>query len=130
MPTYDFNDFKRACGKKSNVFVWKHAKENAAEFFNLKTEDRLLDFIHSDGLENLMFQDTETLRLEISDKGSIIDAYEFRTGNLLGYIGFYRSKITGNWIIKSFKLSRKMIFTIADTFDSALKLKNAGDKNG
>lgn len=105
---YNFEDFKKACaGGTGNVFVTKHASEDAKNHFNISTKSYLLEFIANDGLENLDFINTTPLRTNKNLSNPIlVDAYDFRSSCKLGYIAFMYSDTTRKWTIKSFKLSR------------------------
>lgn len=115
-PSYNFNDFKHACNDENLVIPSKHAIENAETIFNLKTKKMLLYFISNDGLEELDFINTKPWEMNPDpDTVVMIDAYEFKSMNILGYIAFFYSERTNKWIIKSFKLSinRNMMMYLA-----------------
>ncbi len=107
-PSYKFSDFKKACRKKNrnNLFIIYGALIDADKYFNLRTKNQILDFIYNDGLENKIFINTK-LWEQNSDKikPTMVDSYNFETGNKRGYIAFMYSDQTNKWIIKSFKLS-------------------------
>ncbi len=107
MPTYDYNDFKNACGAShTDVLLIGKSQETAREHFNLSTKQEVLDFISNDGLEDLNFVNTKEWE-QNPDKANpvMVDAYEFQSMYKLGYIAFMQSLKTGKWIVKSFKLS-------------------------
>jgi hypothetical protein len=101
-PSYEFNDFKKACCEKKNVIVVRDAIKDARELFNLKSEEFIKMFICNDGLENLEFQNP-TPKKKGANIGADIDAYTFTSGQFKrGYIAFYFVERTNKWIIKSF----------------------------
>ena len=134
MPHYNFAEFQAACRDRKKVFVKKKALENADCCFNLKTEKKLLDFIHAGGLEDLRFFNTTDWKRNPNPECVImIDAYEFRTANMLGYIAFFYNGKTSRWTIKSFKLSENRNTTMMIAFEKAglclpLKGESVDDK--
>lgn len=120
MPTYDFDEFKIACGNVNQVFVTPNAMEDADRCFNLKTQRRLLEFINNDGLEMLTHYNSKPLEKNFSsDTPIIVDAYTFKTGGIRGYIAFYYSAKTKKWIIKSFKFDKDSNQLMAQAFKKA-----------
>lgn len=125
MPSYDFTAFKKACMNKTDVFIVSQALKDANNIFNLRTKNDLLEFIGNDGLEDLHFINTKEWEKNPDRSLKIqVDAYEFKTMNILGYIAFLYSPHTKKWIIKSFKQSenRSDIMKIA-LEEAFLKLK-------
>jgi hypothetical protein len=107
-PSYNFSDLKKACKEKNrnNIFIFDEARKGADKYFNLRTKDQILDFIYNDGLENRSFYNTAPWEKNPNKNSkTIVDAYEFESGDKRGYLAFMYSKITNKWIIKSFKLS-------------------------
>nr|AGS51575.1 hypothetical protein [uncultured bacterium contig00010] len=87
-----------------NVSVLYDAKLGAREQFGLKTDSDLLEFIGNNGLQDLMYVNTESWRNNPrKDKGVLIDAYKFRSNRKIGYIAFMKG-VKGNFVIKSFHL--------------------------
>lgn len=106
MSYYNYNEFKEACGVTGNVVVFSNAEKGAEMYFNLYPKSVLLSFIYNNGLDDLSFLNTKKWEKN-PDKENVImvDAYEFRSLNKLGYIAFMKSCVTKKWIIKSFKIS-------------------------
>jgi len=106
--SYNFLDFKKSCKKnnRNNIFIFDEARKGADKYFNLRTEDQILDLICNDGLENRSFYNTASWEKNPNKNIEImVDAYEFESGNKRGYLAFMYSELTNKWIIKSFKLS-------------------------
>ncbi len=104
MPFYIYSEFQNACGtNKNNVIPINDVLKDAKEHFNLPTTQSLLDFIFNDGLENRIFINTKPWEKKPE---ILVDAYDFTTLSILGYIAFMYSETTKNWIIKSFHLSK------------------------
>jgi len=103
-PTYLFSDFQAACGQGDTVTVSNDAQDDARDYFHLRNELAIRDFIFNNGLENLEFIDTKPWRNNPDPNVTImIDAYSFRSGLRYGYIAFFNNKKIGKWRIKSFK---------------------------
>lgn len=118
MPSYNYSDFKNACGTHANnVIPINTVSKDANEHFNLLTRKSLLDFIFYGGLENLTFINTKPWK---ANHKISVDAYEFTSYGILGYIAFMFINKTSKWLIKSFHLSenRNPIMSLA--------LQNAG----
>ena len=122
-PFYDFKDFIDACSK-GNVSLWKSATEGAEKFFNLKTKKDLLEFIANEGLTQLEFINSASWKENPKpEKEILIDAYKFRSGGTLGYIAFFYSPYTQNWIIKSFKQNLDTNVALKEAINKALQKK-------
>jgi len=104
VPNYSFNEFKKAC-ENNEVIPINTVLSDAEKCFNLKTINEILSFIANDGLENLKFINSTTWKNNKSTVEIIVDAYEFTTADILGYIAFMFSPKTNKWIIKSFHFS-------------------------
>lgn len=102
-PNYDWNVFLQACSK-GDVWVHGQAMKDAAEFFNLPTKDQLLNFIANSGLENIAFHNSLPYnKWPGKSPAPLIDAYRFSSGpTRKGYLAFFKSPVTDEWIIKSF----------------------------
>lgn len=120
-PCYDFEKFRKACGKeKDSVIPIGDVLRDAAEFFSLRTKTALLNFIFNFGLENLNFINSKEWENNPDKNNSLmVDSYEFRSRFKLGYIAFMRNPKTKKWIIKSFHLSENMNPTIMAAFNKA-----------
>ena len=108
-PSYKFSDFKKACRKnnRNNVYIIYNVPQDAYKYFNLRPNDRILDFIYRGELRNKIFKNTE-LWEQNPDKSIpiMIDSYEFTTGKKRGYMAFMLNKYN-NWVIKSFHLAKR-----------------------
>lgn len=103
MPFYVYSEFQNACGTdKNDVIPINSVLKDANEHFNLPTRKSLLDFIFNDGLENLTFINTKPWK---ANPKISVDAYDFTSLGILGYIAYMYIEITKKWIIKSFHLS-------------------------
>jgi hypothetical protein len=101
-PHYDCLAFIRACAIRGAVRITKNARQDAKNHFNLDTESRALEFIANDGLQDLQFDNTNSLdKGPGQDIGKPVDGYTFRAGAKYGYLAFYLN-FKGGWIIKSF----------------------------
>lgn len=120
-PHYDFEDFRKACGKeKDTVIPIGDVLKDADELFSLRTKTALLDFIFNFGLENLTFINSKEWENNPDKKASMrVDSYEFRSRFKLGYIAFMHNRKTKKWIIKSFHLSENMNPTMMAAFEKA-----------
>ncbi len=117
-PAYNFDEFKEAC-KNKEVIPINSVLSDANKYFNLKSLNEILEFIENDGLNNLRHFNTAPW---INNKASIeimVDAYEFMTLELKGYIAFLYSPITKKWIIKSFHISKNTNPVIRDALQKA-----------
>jgi hypothetical protein len=110
-PCYDIEAFIEACGH-GTVHIWADALEGALAF-NLKSKARVMAFIANNGLERLRFINCTPFRVNPELN---VDAYEFRTLGIKGYIAILYSGVTGKWSIKSFKLNRESHQAIRDAY--------------
>ena len=102
-PTYNFSDFKRACGVSSNIIIFSDAFYFADTHFNLRTKKEIISFIQSNGLENLTFKNTKIWeKNKDKDNPMMVDSYEFVSGAKKGYIAIMYNYNNKKWIIKSF----------------------------
>lgn len=125
-PSYVFDDLVVAC-KNGTTKVHRDAIEDAREYFNLHTEQRILDFIVSGGLENLLFINSKHWVNNPNPTNIVkVDAYNFRTGGKKGYMAFFRAP-TGLWLIKSFKLASDRSYEMEDAMRAAGLLR--GERN-
>lgn len=103
MSEYDFQKFLRACRKKRNVIVQPRPIEDGRRDFQLSTKEQILNFIGNRGWEIIEEESSGELSnnpypaIEI-----IVDAYVFRSGEKIGYLAFFQSPLTSEWVIKSF----------------------------
>ena len=88
----------------------------------IDTKKEILEFIANDGLENIKFQNTNLFKKQPE---LTVDAYEFRSGSLWGYISFGQNEKTKKWFIKSFHLSDKHNRVMMNALDK-LKLQLPG----
>jgi len=123
MPYYDYEQFKQACeSQQDNVIPWGSVKRDAKDIFKLYTEEELLNFIANGGLEELKFVNTKEWEKNPNKSNKIeVDAYEFKTLGIRGYIAFMFNKITQKWIIKSFHMSDQSNDTMKKAFKIAFK---------
>ena len=107
---YDIEDFFQSCkNNPKSVVVHYDAKLDARKQFGLNTEADLLAFIGNNGLEDLVYKNTEPWRYNPKKyKEILIDAYKFRSNRKLGYIAFMKG-ISGNYVIKSFHLDNEKL---------------------
>lgn len=102
---YLLGDLINAClrGTSSATVSYK-AMESARSDFNINTQDALLNFIGSGGMESPDFIISKKWENN-PDKETIImiDSYNFYTGFLYGYMAFFFQPKTDKWRIKSFK---------------------------
>jgi len=119
---YDIEDFIQCCmNNPKSITVLHDAKSNAREQFGLNTEADLLAFIGNNGLQSLVYQNTEPWRFNPrKDKEILIDAYKFYSNNKLGYIAIMKG-VSGNYVIKSFHLDRNKL-TLKDIVNDSKKL--------
>ncbi len=105
-PEYKFEDLKLACHEKGKVILWNCAQSDASQYFNLRKLSNVLNFVANDGLEKLQHIDTRPLELPLKppvNPNPNVDAYQFYSGDLRGYMAFFFQPITKFWNIKSFK---------------------------
>ena len=110
MPYYNLDELKTACGKTDavyHVFLRPKAEEDARRVFKLKNKTEVWKFIANGGIDDAKFQNTEELRECNYTQKVFVDAYNFKTGAIYGYIAFYRvpNPQKESWMIKSFKES-------------------------
>ncbi len=108
MPKHDFGAFLRCCDKEpQNVIILRQPEEDGRSIFRLPTKNRIIQFIGNGGLEQLSFVNTEEWRNNFDKSYPLyVDAYEFRTLSILGYIALIRNERLGTWIVKSFHRSK------------------------
>ncbi len=134
MPYYSFDEFKSACSGKDaalRVFINFNSERDASKDFKLRMKSDIRRFIANGGLEDLAFQNTATLEKNPYSHDIYIDAYVFRSGNIYGYLAFYRLDKPGKskWMIKSFKKSDSIPNGIADNYlKSSEIMRNAIQK--
>jgi hypothetical protein len=105
MPAYKLDELVDRCGKNPDgVVLINTVLKDAQKIFRLNTKNDLLEFISNNGLEDIEFINTKPWEKN-PDKENVVyvDAYSFRTMNILGYIAFFKSR--DKWIIKSFHQS-------------------------
>jgi hypothetical protein len=105
-PTYSLEDFIVCCDKNpEGIHMIGDTLKDAQNIFHLNTKTAVLEFIANDGLENIIFINTKPWEKNPDPEVKIfVDAYEFMTGGILGYIAFFKTK-KGEWAIKSFHQS-------------------------
>lgn len=78
--------------------------ETAKSDFNLSTQEGVLSFIGNGGLESPCAINTKQWENNPDPNNPImVDAYDFYSGSIYGYIAFFYQPTTKKWIIKSFK---------------------------
>ena len=124
-PHYNISELLEACKFGINIEIWRDAKKDAEQYFNLHSKAEIFSFVSGDQIESLIFIKTEPLRLEGRLKDVKVDSYEFKIGKIIGYLAFLKS--TGTWSIKSFKYHHKMNFSgLMDNEKVKNALKAAG----
>jgi hypothetical protein len=104
-PTYNLTDFITCCNENPEaIHMIGNALKDAQGIFHLHTESDVLEFIANDGLENIKFVNTKPWEKNPDPTDIFVDAYEFTTCGILGYIAFFKNK-KGTWVIKSFHQS-------------------------
>ena len=103
---YEIEEFIECCSKHpEKVVVTEDALKDAQSIFRLYTKPELLNFIGNGGMEKLAFVNSKPLEKSPFPEAPFIDAYEFYTHSILGYIAFFKSPKNGKWVIKSFHQS-------------------------
>lgn len=126
-PNYKFSNFKKACKDINRISIYSIAREGACKYFNLRTKKRILNFILSNGLENLALEHTKILENNKNENNPImVDSYKFKSGNKKGYIAFFFDTIKNIWYIKSFKLDRDMNDQMAQAIKKSDIIKKYG----
>jgi hypothetical protein len=104
-PAYNLEDFITCCDKKPDeIQMFDDAIKDAQYIFHLYTRNDVLAFIANNGLEKITFINTKPWEKNPDPTDIFVDAYEFITGGILGYIAFFTNK-KGKWVIKSFHQS-------------------------
>jgi hypothetical protein len=105
-PTYSLDDFIACCDKNpEGIHMIGDTIKDAQNIFHLYTKPAVLKFIANNGLEKITFINTKLWEKNPDPAVKIfVDAYEFMTGGILGYIAFFKTK-KGEWVIKSFHQS-------------------------
>ena len=110
-PYYNFEEFIDACNSNpKKIILWENVRETASKQFNLHTKNQILAFIAKDGLEDLKFIESGNFKKGKKTTPIIIDSYEFNSGNLNGYIAFFKTLDGKRWVLKSLHFSYKMKF--------------------
>ncbi len=120
-----FENFKNACkNDRKNVYVWrKNVLPTADEYFKLKSENELLDFIANDGLEDLRFISKSPFKKNKNPEiEMLVYSYNFRTMCKLGYIAIMENTEKKTWILKSLHPSDDANNSIKDALEKALLL--------
>jgi hypothetical protein len=105
-PAYDIADLILCCDENpERVHLIGKTLEDAQNIFKLHTAPEIKKFIVNNGLEKLTFINTKRWKNNPNPRTPIlVDAYEFETGKISGYIAFFMNK-KGEWTIKSFHQS-------------------------
>jgi hypothetical protein len=119
-PAYNLTDFIMCCAKKpGEIHVLGQALKDARDIFHLHTEPELVEFIANNGLEDIDFFNSKPWEKNPDPLVKIfVDAYEFLTGGILGYIAFFKNK-KGAWVIKSFHQSNERSGIMENAFKVA-----------
>jgi len=122
---YDFEEFREMCGTKpSMIFVRGKALDTADRDFLISTAIQLKAYIHYGFMEDLHFKKTKPLEKTQLDPPPLVDDYDFRSGQKMGYFAYYRMK-NGQWVIKSFKKNkdydRKIYYSCSPIRDAITK---------
>ena len=119
---YNLDDFIQSCrNNPKSVVVHYDAELNARKHFGINTQADLLDFIGNNGLEDLVYINTEPWRKNPrKEKEILVDAYSFHTNLKQGYIAFMIG-FSGKYEIKSFHLDH-VKFTLKDIGNNSAKL--------
>jgi hypothetical protein len=89
-----------------------------------------LEFIANGGLEELEFINSAHWKNNPdSEKVIFVDAYNFRSRGIFGYIAFFYNPLTQRWIIKSFKQNEETNPALKEALKKALQEKQKGDHN-
>ncbi len=103
MACYDFKKFLKACRRKRNIIVPQKSIENGRRDFQLNTQDQILNFIGNKSWEDIEEESSgEWLNNPNPEIEIIVDAYVFWSGKKIGYLAFFQSPFTSEWVIKSF----------------------------
>lgn len=95
--------------ESQSVQVLYEAELNARVQFGLNTKAELLKFIGNQGLQDLIYCNTELWKNNPrKDKEIYVDAYKFRSNKKIGYIAFMKS-FADKYVIKSFHLDYNKI---------------------
>jgi hypothetical protein len=105
-PAYDIADFILCCDNNpEKVYMIGNTLKDAQTVFHLHTQPEVLKFIANNGLEKINFINSKPWEKNPDLTVKIyVDAYEFMTGGILGYIAFFKNKME-HWVIKSFHQS-------------------------
>ena len=119
-PTYKLEDFIRCCDENpEKVYMIGNTLKDAQNIFHLHTEPEVLQFIANNGLKENKFINSKSWEKNPDPTVKIfVDAYEFMTGGILGYIAFFKNK-KGDWVIKSFHQSDERSGIMEDAFRKA-----------
>jgi hypothetical protein len=123
-PAYDIADFISCCNNNpEKVYMIGNTLKDAQTVFRLYTKHDVLEFIGNDGLETINFINSKLWEKNPDPTVAIfVDAYEFMTGGILGYIAFFKNKME-NWVIKSFHQSNENSGIMADALRKAGVIK-------
>jgi len=125
-PSYNFENFKKACKNKDLIYIPYNVCIDAYKYFNLRSKN-ILDFIQNDGLEDLHFINTKLWENNPNKNNIImIDSYNFRSSGKLGYIAI--KYYNGIWTIKSFHLSGDMNYAMRNAINKLDIIKKLGGK--
>lgn len=104
-PTYQLKDLISDCVVGIlKAYISKSAMETAKSDFNLNTQKEVLAFIGNGGLESPCLINSKQWENNPNPGNPImVDAYDFYSGSIYGYIAFFYQTTTKKWIIKSFK---------------------------
>jgi len=131
MPYNLFDKFKDACkNDRKNVFVWKsNVLPDAEEYFKLRTEKDILDFIANNGLEDLRFINKKPWEKNPHSNIEInVYAYNFRTMCILGYIAIMKNPTIKKWVLKSLHHSDDANNSLGEALGRALLSKDGRSK--
>ena len=107
-PAYKLEDLVAACATRGQAKVLQSALDTAPTAFGLNTEDDILAWIATGGIEKPEHANTETWEKNPDPAQEVlVDSYNFYSGREYGYLAFMYSPVTNKWLIKSLKKNDK-----------------------
>ncbi len=99
-----YTEFKNACeSTPENVFPINNVLDDADNYYKIRTEKELFEFIANGGLESRSFVNKKEWKNNFTENKPLYAyAYHFRTNAIPGYIAIIKNVPNHNWFIKSF----------------------------
>lgn len=117
---HSLQDFLSACRSRTVVPLFRRGNEqrrtinvlaDAAQYYNLNTQEELMDFLGEGEFDDHCFYDTQRWADNPHpDKPVWVDSYHFflkASVHPIGYFAFFKNPLRDIWVLKSFHPNRR-----------------------